>query len=91
MHYGKRGSGVYALPHDFGQILKFLYSLLFLKRPTIDDKIVDTMYSNRVSSENKRIHTPALSPPFKVAAELARTVAQHCMDGMGEEKLDSPF
>ena len=27
---------------------------------TIADKIVETLYSNRVTSENKRIHTPAL-------------------------------
>ena len=32
---------------------------------TIADKIVET-YSNRVTSENRRIHTPPLSPPFKV-------------------------
>ena len=28
----------------------------------IDDKIVETLFSNRVTSENKRIHTPP--PPF---------------------------
>ena len=33
---------------------------------TIGDKIVETLYLNRVTSENKRIHTPPLSPPFKV-------------------------
>ena len=33
---------------------------------TIGDKIVETLYSNGVTSENKRIHTPPLSPPFKV-------------------------
>ena len=32
----------------------------------IGDKIVETLYSNRVTSENKRIHTPPLLPPFKV-------------------------
>ena len=31
---------------------------------TISDKIVETLYSNRVTSENKIIHTPPLSPPF---------------------------
>ena len=35
-------------------------------RATIADKIVETLYSNRVTSENKRTHTPPLSPPFKV-------------------------
>ena len=34
--------------------------------PTIGDKIVETLYLNRVTSENKRIRTPPLSPPFKV-------------------------
>jgi len=33
---------------------------------TIGDKIVETLYSNGVTSENKRIHTTPLSPPFKV-------------------------
>ena len=33
---------------------------------TIGDKIVETLYSNRVTSENKRIRTPPLSPAFKV-------------------------
>ena len=32
---------------------------------TIGDKIVETMYSKRVTSENKTIYTPPLSPPFK--------------------------
>ena len=35
-------------------------------RPTIGDKIVETLYLKRVTSENKRIRTPPLSPPFKV-------------------------
>ena len=34
--------------------------------PTIGDKIVETLCSNRMTSENKRIWTPPLSPPFKV-------------------------
>lgn len=33
---------------------------------TISDKIVETLYSNSVSSKNKAIHTPPLSPPFKI-------------------------
>ena len=38
-----------------------------LNGTTIGDKIVDTLYSNRVTSGNKRIYTPPLpSPPFKV-------------------------
>ena len=35
-------------------------------RPTIGDKIVETLYSNRVTQENKRIRAPPLFPPFKV-------------------------
>ena len=31
----------------------------------VSDKIVET-YSSRVTSESVRIHTPPLSPPFKV-------------------------
>ena len=63
---------------------------------TIGDKIVETLYSNRVTSENKRIHTPALSPPFKVGVFVvflwvAPTAAQHCMEGMGEEELYFPL
>ena len=34
--------------------------------PTIQDKLLRHMYSNRVTSENKIIHTPSPSPPFKV-------------------------
>ena len=35
-------------------------------KAAIGDKIVQTLYLNRVTSENKRICTPSLSPPFKV-------------------------
>ena len=37
-----------------------------LFEPTIGDKIVETLYSNRVTSENKEINTPPLSLPVKV-------------------------
>ena len=33
---------------------------------TIGNKTVETLYSNRVTSKNKKFHTPPLSPPFKV-------------------------
>ena len=33
---------------------------------TIGDKTVETLYSNRVTSEKEKFHTPPLSPPFKV-------------------------
>ena len=39
---------------------------LFDNGPTIGNKIVETLYLNRVILENKRIRTPSLSPPFKV-------------------------
>ena len=32
---------------------------------TIGDKMFEALYANRVTSENKRIHTPPSSPPFK--------------------------
>ena len=61
----------------------------------VSDKIVET-YSSRVTSESIRIHTPPLSPPFKVGVfffflKVAPTVAQHCVEGMGEEKLYFPL
>ena len=65
-------------------------------RPTIGDKIVETLYSNRVTQENTRVR--ALSPVPSIQSWgvccvlfVARTSAQHCMEGMGEEKLYSPL
>ena len=53
-----------------------------------------TVYSNSVTSENKTIHPPSphLFRPFKVGVfccflQAAWTATQHCMEGMGEEKL----
>lgn len=37
--------------------------------------------------EKKTIHTPPLSPSFKVELQVAPTVAQKCMEGLGEGKL----
>ena len=56
-------------PHVVKKIFDFLKAAehcydAFL--PTIGDKIVETLYLSRVTSENKRIRTPPLSPPFKV-------------------------
>ena len=57
---------------------------------TIGDKIVDTLYSNRITLENKRIHTPSLSPPFKVGvfvvfySSLNSSTTLH--EGDGERK-----
>ena len=50
---GYKESEFYSLP--FGQAVA-----------TIGDKIVETLYSNRVPLENKRTGAPPLSPPFKV-------------------------
>ena len=44
----------------------YVTKVLSSYRSTIGDKIVETLYFNRVTSENKRIRTPPLSPPFKV-------------------------
>ena len=38
--------------------------------PSIGHKIVETLYSNRVTLEKKRILTPPLSPPFKVGVSV---------------------
>ena len=52
---------------------------------TIGDKIVETLYLNRVTSENKRIHTPPLSPPFKVGVFVENNgTTLHGGDGGGK-------
>ena len=54
---------------------------------TIGNKIVETLYSNGVTSENKRIHTPPLSSPLKVGVfvvfyrELEHGTTFHGGDG----------
>ena len=61
---------------------------------TISDRIVETLYSNRVTSEIQRIHTPPPSPLLKLGYTccfLSRAAAQHCMQGMREEKLYFPL
>ena len=65
-----------------------------LNSTTIGDKIIDTMYSTRVTLENKTIHTP--SPPFIVEVfvvyyRVAKSVAQHCMEGRRKGKLIISF
>ena len=45
---------------------KTLHFRLWDPSATVGDKIIETLYSNRVTSENKRIHTRSPSPPFKV-------------------------
>lgn len=67
---------------------------------TIHDKIVETLSSNGVTSENKTINihapTPPYSAPFKVGVwfcllQVAQTAAQHCIEGVDKEKLHLPF
>ena len=56
------------------------------------------MVLNRVTSEDKTIHTPPPSPPFKVGwfvvfYRYLNIVAKHCLEGMGGggEPLFFPF
>ena len=63
---------------------------------TIGDKIVKTLYLNRVNSENKRIRTPPLFPPFKVGVfvvfyrqlEQGHNIARK---GLGRKAIFPPF
>ena len=60
-------------------------------------QIVEALYSNRVTSENKRIHTPPLSPPFKVGGFVISKGSSnsgttlHGGDGGGEAIIIFPF
>ena len=67
---------------------------------TIHDKIVETLSSNGVASENKTINIhpppPPDSAPFKVGVwfcqlQVPQTAAQHFTEGVEEEKLHFPF
>ena len=65
-------------------------------RPTIGDKIVHTLYSNRVTSENKRIRAPSLSPQFKVGVFVVsyrKLEHRHNLAwrGWGRKSYFSPF
>ena len=62
----------------------------------IGDKIIEILSSNWVTLENETIHTRPPPPPppspsklgcFCCFLQVARTAAQHCMDGMGEENF----
>ena len=64
---------------------------LYAKPPSVIKLLRQSLYSNRVTSENKRMHT---LPPYTIQSwgvccflYVAWTAAQHCMEGMGEEKL----
>ena len=64
--------------------------------PTIHDKAVESLFLNRIISENKRIRTPPLSPPFKVGVfvvfyrqlEQGHNIAQR---GWGRKAIFPPF
>ena len=60
-------------------------------RPTIGDKIVETLYSNRVTQEKKESASLPCPLHSKLGCfrflQVARTSAQHCMEGEGEKKL----
>ena len=59
--------------------------------PTIGDKIVEALHSNRVTSENKRIRAPPLPPPFQLGCLLvpigSSNMGTTLREGIGEEKL----
>ena len=64
LHIGnKKPPGGYTSQHEFSQGCMHMATFAI---QTIADKIVETLYSNRVTPENKSIHTPPLSPSFKV-------------------------
>ena len=73
-----------------------MLAFVFGAIPTISDKIVQTLFFNRVISENKRIRTPPLSPPFKVEVfvafyrqlEQGHNVARR---GLGRKAIFPPF
>ena len=63
---------------------------------TIADKIVQTLYSNRVTSENKRIHTPALHSKlgcflFSKGSSNSGTTLYEGDGGAGGKSFFSPF
>ena len=73
-----------------------MLAFVFGAIPTIRDKIVETLFFNRVISENKRIRTPPLSPPFKVGVfvvfyrqrEQGHNIARR---GWGRKAIFPPF
>ena len=64
---------------------------------TIADKIVETLYSNKVTSENKRIHTPALHSKLgcllfsKGSSNSGTTLYEGDGGGGGGKSFFSPF
>ena len=73
--------------------LTIFITTVTLNGTTIGGKLVETLYSNRVTSENKRNYTPPLHSKLGclLFLQVARTSAQHCMEGMGKESFIIPF
>ena len=70
-------------------------SRFYLAHLWIRDQIVETLFSTGVTSENKTIHTPPPIPSSQCwggccFVQVAGTVAQHCVEGVGWEKLCFP-
>ena len=70
---------------------------VYQEEAIIGDKIVETLYSNRVTSENKRICTPPLSPLLSKLGCLLFSLSSlnigttlHGGDG-GEKAIFPPF
>ena len=66
--------------------------LYFTPAASIGDEIVETLSSNAVILENKTIHTPPPSPPFKIGVLLCSTASSNCSSttlhgGVGDGKL----
>ena len=71
-------------------------SRFYLAHLWILDQIVETLFSTGVTSENKTIHTPPPIPSPQCwggccFVQVAGTVAQHCVEGVGWEKLCFPL
>ena len=71
-------------------------SRFYLAHLWIRDQIVETLFSTGVTSENKTIHTPPPIPSSQCwggccFVQVAGTVAQHCVEGVGWEKLCFPL
>ena len=66
--------------------------LYFTPAASISDEIVETLSSNGVILENKTIHTPPPSPPFKNGVLMRSTGSSNCGSttlhgGVGDAKL----
>ena len=88
---GKGGRGTIRL---FPGLLCQLFSVV--DNSATGDKIVETLYSNGVTSENKRICTAPLSPPFKVGVFVVfhrKLEHRHniAWRGWGRKSYISPF